>query len=700
MKRQRINEKIWRLFWLQVILFACVGSMLPACIGLAAGSDCAHNYVIQQAEPGSGRTNKICSKCGDTKQVTLPTKLSAFTWIRDNVSSGTLEWETLEIGDVINVRVQCLPSNVGNRDIVVEISDPSIASMNSLPEGSNHVASFTIIGTGKMTVTAYLKYDPTVRISSEITVPVITDEMVNGGPGGPKDFTGLDVEYHTQEQIRNYYKKYPNYNPEPKYSIKPSLTAPYVMGELSNETKQDALNLLNILRYVTGVPTVSISDDSQKAAQAASTVFAINDDISHFIIKKPIGISDEMFKLAQVGAMNSNLVGCRPRLGDTLMAYMEDQGNYDDFGHRMQLLKPLFNKGTGFGIAYSKSGIHYSATYVDALAGKVMALSYPAQNQPIEYFGKDYGWTVVLTEAIYTSKINIKLTNVKTGKVWNFKKGSENLKFDRGGVSTTLIFFPEDIEYKEGDKYRVEITGVKNPISYDVNMFRLTDGESIERAIVKYPPLAGNGFSYTGREKKPRIHLVRLGTFTLTEGTDYMVSYENNKNAGTAKIKITGKGYYHGTITKTFKINARFVTQKGIRYKISDNTGAVCVGLEKNTKINGFLTIPDTIPLLGKKYKVKSIAANAFQKSKMTGVSIGKNVRNIGKSAFMNCKKLKTIKIKSKKLKSVGKKAFKGIKAKAKIKVPAKKLKAYKKLLKGKGQGKKVTITQKAIVFH
>ena len=41
----------------------------------------------------------------------------------------------------------------------------------------------------------------------------------------------------------------------------------------------------------------------------------------------------------------------------------------------------------------------------------------------------------------------------------------------------------------------------------------------------------------------------------MKNGTDYTVSYKNNKNAGTATIVITGKGSYEGTITKTFKIN-------------------------------------------------------------------------------------------------------------------------------------------------
>ena len=39
------------------------------------------------------------------------------------------------------------------------------------------------------------------------------------------------------------------------------------------------------------------------------------------------------------------------------------------------------------------------------------------------------------------------------------------------------------------------------------------------------------------------------------QGTDYEVAYSENTNAGTASIKISGKGKYKDEITKTFKIN-------------------------------------------------------------------------------------------------------------------------------------------------
>ena len=60
--------------------------------------------------------------------------------------------------------------------------------------------------------------------------------------------------------------------------------------------------------------------------------------------------------------------------------------------------------------------------------------------------------------------------------------------------------------------------------------------------------------SYTGKNITQSI-TVKYNGKTLKKGTDYTVSYSSNKNIGTATVKVTGKGSYAGTITKTFKIN-------------------------------------------------------------------------------------------------------------------------------------------------
>ncbi len=58
---------------------------------------------------------------------------------------------------------------------------------------------------------------------------------------------------------------------------------------------------------------------------------------------------------------------------------------------------------------------------------------------------------------------------------------------------------------------------------------------------------------YTGQEIKPEIEMTN-GSIKLQENKDYMVSYQNNIEAGTANINITGKGNYKGTVIKQFNI--------------------------------------------------------------------------------------------------------------------------------------------------
>ena len=59
--------------------------------------------------------------------------------------------------------------------------------------------------------------------------------------------------------------------------------------------------------------------------------------------------------------------------------------------------------------------------------------------------------------------------------------------------------------------------------------------------------------TYSGQAITPAVTL-KYNSVTLVKGTDYTISYSNNKNAGTATAIITGKGNYSGTIKTQFKI--------------------------------------------------------------------------------------------------------------------------------------------------
>lgn len=98
------------------------------------------------------------------------------------------------------------------------------------------------------------------------------------------------------------------------------------------------------------------------------------------------------------------------------------------------------------------------------------------------------------------------------------------------------------------------------------------------------------------------------------------------------------------------------------------------------------VTIPATVKINGKTYKVTEIKDNAFKGNKdLTQITIGKNITKIGKNAFNGCKNLKKVTFKSTSVTKIGKGAFKGINKKAKFTLPKKKAKVYKKLIKKAG---------------
>lgn len=121
-------------------------------------------------------------------------------------------------------------------------------------------------------------------------------------------------------------------------------------------------------------------------------------------------------------------------------------------------------------------------------------------------------------------------------------------------------------------------------------------------------------------------------------------------------------------------------------YKITkadtSGKGSVLLLGTKNKKIRS-IQVPDTIKIKGIKFRVTGIGKAAFKGcNSATSAVIGKHVALIENNAFMSCKKLKSIKLKTASLKKIGKNAFKGIHKKARFTVPKKQFKKYRKLFK------------------
>lgn len=87
--------------------------------------------------------------------------------------------------------------------------------------------------------------------------------------------------------------------------------------------------------------------------------------------------------------------------------------------------------------------------------------------------------------------------------------------------------------------------------------------------------------TYTGKAITPKA-TVKFGDILLAEGTDYTLSYEANTNAGTATVKVTGKGNYDGTKSASFAIAAApasgVVTISGTNYNMGTQLTATATG--------------------------------------------------------------------------------------------------------------------------
>ncbi|MBR1910450.1 MAG: leucine-rich repeat domain-containing protein [Lachnospiraceae bacterium] len=118
-----------------------------------------------------------------------------------------------------------------------------------------------------------------------------------------------------------------------------------------------------------------------------------------------------------------------------------------------------------------------------------------------------------------------------------------------------------------------------------------------------------------------------------------------------------------GTVTNTDSSSGSTTAAYTVSVKSSaaGQTGEVTYTGDSNTKATS-VVIPDTIRGSdGVTYKVTRIADNALSgNKKVTKVTIGENVTEIGKNAFKNCAKLKTVSVKSSSITKIGESAFYG----------------------------------------
>lgn len=136
------------------------------------------------------------------------------------------------------------------------------------------------------------------------------------------------------------------------------------------------------------------------------------------------------------------------------------------------------------------------------------------------------------------------------------------------------------LKYEESDNYtdigthEVLIVGKDKYCGERRVTFKIT-GQSVKNLKIRMPELI-----YDGTDQEPEINpetafaegadpatfkdtLIitdKLGNPVNPEG-NYTLRFEKNRNAGTAKMTLTGTGYYTGSVSKTFKIKSYSLTE-------------------------------------------------------------------------------------------------------------------------------------------
>lgn len=254
------------------------------------------------------------------------------------------------------------------------------------------------------------------------------------------------------------------------------------------------------------------------------------------------------------------------------------------------------------------------------------------------------------------------------------------------------------------DNYRRSVSYAQEQGSAVTYTFQGTGLELLGSSKADIPlEVTVDGKTMTTEQKT--IKTSAMGTFYRLTGMDYgkhTVKISVKELTGNSTLAIDMIGILGAPFVQKDSLDEKNAFVKGdvfssggAVYKITDVSGKMVTYQKASKKAVTSVNIPATVKLIGADgtiaaFKVTAVAAGALKGyKKLKTVTIGKNVKTIGKNAFNGAKKLQKIKLNTTALKSVGKNAIKGIHKKAVITCKKSKKKAYKKLFTKKTGFKK-----------
>ena len=493
-----------------------------------------HDYETKYASKTDGTVTQTCKSCGYVNKFTVPTSTTVY-WRTDlsNTSfSSVLSKTQFSVGDSIDFWLY------DDTDYTVEFSDRSMVSVNKLENYANDIRRITFKNGGSLTVKIYPTYNPSVAKTYKFTCgctshtygsAVITKQPTCTSEG-TKTKTCTQCGATVTETIAKLSHSYTT------TVVAPTCTANgYTLHKCSVCGTSYKDNTTKATGHSYGNSVVTKQPTCTSEGTAIKTCTKCNATVTETIPKTSHKYADTVVAptCTTDGYTLHKCSVCGTSYKDSTT-----KATGHSYGNSVVTKQPTCtSEGTK-----TKTCTKCNATVTEKLPAKghtaVTDKGYPAT---CTIAGKTDGSHCSVCNTVIKVQTVINATGHKSSGWIVDKAASIGVK---------------------GSKHK-ECTVCKKVL--ETAEIPALSRISISKASVT---LSTSTYAYDGKAKTPSV-TVKVGGKTLKKDTDYTVSYSNNTKIGTAKVTITGKGNYTGSISKTYSIKNNFkkATVSGISNK-------------------------------------------------------------------------------------------------------------------------------------
>ena len=553
-----------------------------------------HNYETKYASKTDGTVTQTCKSCGYVNKFTVPTSTTVYwrTDISNTSFSSVLSKTQFSAGDSIDFWLY------DDTDYTVEFSDRSMVSVNKLENYSNDIRRITFKNGGSLTVKIYPTYNPSVAKTYKFTCGCTNhtygSAVITKQPTCTSEGTAIKTCTKCNATVTETIPKTSH-----KYVdtvVAPTCTVDgYTLHKCSVCGTSYKDNTTKATGHSYGNSVVTKQPTCTSEGTAIKTCTKCNATVTETIPKTSHKYADTVVA-PTCTADGYTLHKCS--VCGTSYKDNTTKATGHSYGNAVVTKQPTCTaEGTK-----TKTCTKCNATVTEKLPAKghtaVTDKGYPATCTTA---GKTDGSHCSVCGAVIKAQTVINATSHKSSG-WIIDKtasigvkGSKHkectvckkvletaeipalsrISISKASVTLSTSTYAYDGKAKKpGVTVKLSGKTLKNGTDYTVSY---SNNTKVGTATVKitgkgnYTGSVSKTYSIKNNFKKATVSGISTKAFTgknitqsitvkyngktLKKGTDYTVSYSNNKKVGTATVKIAGKGSCTGTVTKTFKIN-------------------------------------------------------------------------------------------------------------------------------------------------